>query len=119
MEIDASGVVFTVGVLMIYVEFAFPKFAQLNPLGRWFNMSGPESSRITRIFGALCCLILALNEEGVFPVAYGKYVFPLIFIGAVTVIAHDLLFYWSRVPSGKDDNGVVPESKQSRKKRLK
>ena len=95
---EAAGGLFAFGVVMLYLEFAFPEFAQLNPLGRWFGPSGPESSRVSRIFGALCCVIFALHSVGTFRGAGEQYVLPLVFVGCVMVMAHDLLVYWGKSP---------------------
>ena len=63
---ESAGVVFTIGAMLIYIEFAFPKFARLN-LMSIFGVTGQSVGRYVRLVVAVGLMLFALGAVGTIP----------------------------------------------------
>ena len=64
---NASLIFLLLGVFAWYTEFAFPKFAAMNPMSRWFPPYGPPASRFSRLIGGTSCILIGLSIIGIIP----------------------------------------------------
>lgn len=118
----AAPWVFSFGLLMVYVEFAYPDFAKMVSAGQWYDFDLPRPTRSTRLFGAGSCMLFALLGIDAIPTDVAQTV-PEIWVSwFVLVIAHDCYRYFNRKPPDAASRPVVDtrsSTKSQRKRRSK
>ena len=105
------------GIAMVFVEFAYPKFAAENPLGRWAPPHGPKASRFARMVGAALCIIFGIKQMDIFAASYLSPLVSVVFLLIPIAMIHDFVLFLKRPKVEVGTVRPVAPLKSNRKKK--
>ena len=116
MTTETAFTIFAFGAAMLYVEFAFPRLAQFNPLVQIPEIRF-EASRMARIFIAITCMYFPLRAERVIAGTADDWLMIYWKIGLVIVLVNDLFLYAiNRLSPRIDDEPKTPKRQNIKRK---
>lgn len=116
MTTEMAFSIFAIGAAMLYVEFAFPRLAQFNPLVQIPKIRF-EASRMARIFIAITCMYFPLRAERVISGTADDWLMIFWRIGLVIALVHDLFLYAiNRLPPRIDDEPKTPKRQKKNRR---